>query len=242
MVRSPSGDTDILTLFVAHDLRDKKVFIDNGTGKNRKIIEVTSSQLSAEEKKALVGIHAFSGNDYVPSFFRKGKSAFWKLALKKHEFIQLFGKLGLEFRVNQQLFDGLEKFVCFLYGFPKKSTVNDVRKSIFRTKFDKEKKVVDLNVLPPCKNNLKYHIIRSNYVAYIFRHANQLVLDIEKAENHGWNEEGKVCWSDERYPEEVSDFLLKKEHGGEDSLSDNDDSESYFEDDIDDDVEDVTDF
>ena len=93
-----------------------------------------------------------------------------------------------------------------------------------------------------CKNNLKYHIARSNYVAYIFRHANQLVLDIEKAENHGWNEEGKVCWSDECYPEEVSDFLLEKEHGGVDSLSDNDDSESYFEDDIDDDVEDVADF
>ena len=45
-----------------------------------------------------------------------------------------------------------------VYGFPKKSTVNDVRKSIFWTKFDKEK-VVDLNVLPPYKNNLKYHII-----------------------------------------------------------------------------------
>ena len=39
MVRSPSGDTDILTLFVAHDFRDTKVFIDNGTGKNRKIIK-----------------------------------------------------------------------------------------------------------------------------------------------------------------------------------------------------------
>ena len=178
----------------------------------------------------------------VSSFFRKGKSAFWKLASKKHEFLQLFGKLGLEFRVNLQLFDRLEKFVCVLYGFPKKSTVNDVCKSIFWTKFDKEKRVVDLNVLPPFKNNLKYHIIRSNYVAYIFCHANQLFLDIEKAENHGRNEEGKVCWSDECYPEEVSDFLLEKEHSGEDSLSDNDDSESYFEDDIDDDVEDVMDF
>ena len=120
MVRSPSGDIDILTLFIAHDFRDTKVFIDNGTGKNRKIIEVTSSQLSAEEKKALTGVHAFSGNDYVSSFFRKGKSAFWKLTSIKHEFLQLFGKLGLEFRVNQQLFDGLEKFMCFLYGFPKK--------------------------------------------------------------------------------------------------------------------------
>ena len=162
--------------------------------------------------------------------------------MKKHEFLQLFGNLGLEFRVNQQLFDGLEKFVCVLYGFPKKSTVNDVRKSIFWTKFDKGKKVVDFNVLPPCRNNLKYHIIRSNYVAHIFRDTNQLVLDIEKAENQGWDEEGKVCWSDECYPEEVLDFPLEKEHGGEDSLSDNDDSESYFEDDIDEDVDDVTDF
>ena len=148
----------------------------------------------------------------------------------------------MEFPVNQQLFDGFEKSVCFLYGFPKKSTVSDVRKSIFWTKFDKEKKVVDLNVLPPCKNNLKYHIIGSNYAAHIFRHANQPVLDIEKAENHGCDEEGKVCCSNECYPEEVSDFLLEKEHGAEDALSDNDDSESYFEDDIDDDVGDVTDF
>ena len=135
----------------------------------------------------------------------------------------LFGKLGLEFRVNQQLFDGLEKFVCFLYGFPKKTTVNDVRKSIFWTKFGKEKEVVDLIVLTPCRNNLKYRIVRSNYVAYIFRHANQRVLDIEKAKNHGWDEESKVCWNDECYPEEVSDFLLEKEYGGEDSLSDDDD-------------------
>ena len=103
--------------------------------------------------------------------------------------------------------------------------------------------MVDLNVLPPCKNNLKYHIIRSNYVAYTFRHANQLVLDIERLKiTDGMKKVKSVGASDECHPEEVSDFVLEKEHGGEDSLSDNDDSESYFEDDIDDDVEDVTDF
>ena len=76
MVRSPSGDIDILTLFVAHDFRDTKVFIDNGTGKNQKIIEVTSSQLSAEEKKALIGVHAFSGNDHVSLFFGRASLPF----------------------------------------------------------------------------------------------------------------------------------------------------------------------
>ena len=73
MVRSASGDIDILTLFVAHDFRDTKVFIDNGTGKKRRIIEVTSSKLSAEKMKALTGVHAVSGNDYVFSFFSEGQ-------------------------------------------------------------------------------------------------------------------------------------------------------------------------
>ena len=72
--------------------------------KIRKIIEVTSSQLSAEEKKALIGVHVFSGNDYVSSFFRKGKSAFWKLALKKQEFLQYaFSEISLETRIKLYL-------------------------------------------------------------------------------------------------------------------------------------------
>ena len=74
MVRSPSGDTDILTC--RDDFRDTKVFIDNGTSKNRKIIEVASSQLSAEVKKALIGVHAFSGNDHVSSFFGRASLPF----------------------------------------------------------------------------------------------------------------------------------------------------------------------
>ena len=41
MIRSPSGDIDIITLFVCQDFSDRQILIDNGTGKNRKIINVT---------------------------------------------------------------------------------------------------------------------------------------------------------------------------------------------------------
>ena len=34
MVRSPSGDIDILVLFILHQFGGKTVFIDNGVGKN----------------------------------------------------------------------------------------------------------------------------------------------------------------------------------------------------------------
>ena len=73
MVRSPSADIDILTLFVSHNFGDIIIYIDNGTGKIGKIINVTSSELSAIEKIALIGLHAFSGDDYVSAFFRKGE-------------------------------------------------------------------------------------------------------------------------------------------------------------------------
>ncbi len=61
--RSPSGDIHILALFVGNELPSIRVLVDNGTGKNQKILDVTSSELSDKERKALLGLHAFSGND-----------------------------------------------------------------------------------------------------------------------------------------------------------------------------------
>ena len=71
MVRSPSGDIDILVLFNLHQFEGKNVFIDNGVGKNRKIIDMSTTMLSSQQRHALTGVHAFSGNDYISRFFRK---------------------------------------------------------------------------------------------------------------------------------------------------------------------------
>ena len=160
MVRSSSADIDILTLFVSHNFGDITIYIDNGTGKNRKIINVTSSELSAREKIALIGLHAFSGNDYVSAFFCKGKCAFWKAMLKQSQFLEAFCHLGKELEVTNDLFKVLEKFICFLYGFPKHEEVNALRRSIFWDKFKKKKQVVDLSLLPPCRDNLQFHVMR----------------------------------------------------------------------------------
>ncbi len=243
MIRSPSGDIDILTLFVAHDFGSMNVYLDNGTGKSRKIIEATSSQLSEDERNALPGMHAFTGNDYLSSFFRKGKSACWKALLKRREFIEAFGKLGIEDEVDQSLLEVLEKFVCCLYGYPRLSNVNDVRKAMFWEKFEKKKKIVDLSLLPPCKENLQYHIMRSNYVSYIFRHADQLILDVMDPASHGWDSDRKVIWSDECYPQNVAEFLLDGDANA--ISSDDEDAENEmaaFGDDLDDDLENISDF
>jgi hypothetical protein len=77
MVRSPSGDIDILVLFLLHT-QGIRVLIGNGTGNSRKVIDINSLNMSIQQRRSLAGMHAFSGNDYVSSFFRKGKSHVWK--------------------------------------------------------------------------------------------------------------------------------------------------------------------
>ena len=78
-VRSSSGDIDIPVILLGMDTNDNvDIFIDNGSGKNRKILDLQACQLSSLQKKALVGLHAFTGNDYIACFLRKGKQLCWK--------------------------------------------------------------------------------------------------------------------------------------------------------------------
>ena len=96
MVRSPSGDIDIIVLFLLHQFDGIRGLRDNGTGeKNRKIIDMTTSTLSSEYRQALAGVHAFSGHDYVSCFFRKGNKMLWKMVVKNPTFVKTFAELGL---------------------------------------------------------------------------------------------------------------------------------------------------
>ena len=192
MVRSPSGDIDILVLFLLHQFENITVLIDNGVGKNRKIIDMSSSFLCENKRKALAGMHSFSGNDYVSSFFRKGKKVMWKLILQNEEYIETFSNLGLFPSVTEEVCESLENFVCQLYGYKNESSVDKVRFKMFQTKG-----IQDLFLLPPCKSNLKFHIMRANYVANMYVNAVRLNC-LDDYTEHGWREDGTVEW-DENY-------------------------------------------
>ena len=140
MVRSPSEDIDVMVLFLGHDFDEVRVLVGNGTGKVAKIIDISSSTLPKVQRQALVGIHAFSGNDYVSSFFRKGKIAFWKAMLKRAEFIELFAGFGMDGELSDNALMNLEKFVCFLYGDQRTEAVDQVRYKVFVQKLLKMKK------------------------------------------------------------------------------------------------------
>ena len=158
LLRSPSGDTDILVLVLSilHEFKDR-IVIDNGTGNSRKLIWLGSIEMSNSRINSLLGVHSFTGNDYVPSFFRKGKGVCWKILKNHSKFECTFSNLGNTSEVDDNLLKELEEFVCLLYGYSEKS-VNAVRFKMFQKKQSREHKVADLSILPPCHQVLLYHV------------------------------------------------------------------------------------
>ncbi len=97
LVRSSSGDTDLPVVLLVMPL-NLNIIIDNGTWRNRKHLDLSKSGLTVMQGKALLGMHAFSGNDFISSMLRKGKQFlpyfskyFWFFELIKCSIFEVFG-------------------------------------------------------------------------------------------------------------------------------------------------------
>ncbi len=75
-----------------------------------------------------------------------------------------------------------------LYGNKRISSGNLLRLKLFVQKFERQKNIIDLSILPPWKENPRLHILRANYVAMFFWQANGLMLQLDALVDHGWNE------------------------------------------------------
>ena len=88
IVRSPSGDVDITVIMISQLLSNAdRVFLDYGTGVNRKGMWLSDVDMPESGRKCLIGFHGFTGNDYISSFFRKRKTACWKIVEKNSKFV-----------------------------------------------------------------------------------------------------------------------------------------------------------
>ena len=65
-----SAHSAMVDMFLFHQCEDIRILIDYCTGKSRKLLDISLSGLRLTQRQALVGLHAFSGNDYVSSFCR----------------------------------------------------------------------------------------------------------------------------------------------------------------------------
>ena len=228
VLRSPSGDTDIFVL--ASSLLDPtRIYLDYGKGKLRKGFWLHHLNIDEQLKIPLTGFHAFTGNDYISSFFKKGKSVCWKAMNKNQIFIEAFRQFGDSWYLSDDITTVLEHFNYALYGYPRERSINKVRTELFEKKYMKNDKVIDMALLPPCKSVLLLHMKRANYVAKIWKSSLTSWLESDDITEHGWLPDGSTIWVDDIFPCEVEEILcdptFDEEDVGEDELSDNDEED-----------------
>lgn len=164
-------------------------------------------------------------------------------------FLEALTKLGQTYEVAKDVEETIEKFICAIYGKSKLTDVNLARAAIFWDRYNKQKKIIDLCMLPPCKENLKFHIRRSNYIAYIMRHAHMLKPQLQHFSLHGWNgTTAEAEWMTTLAPQDIADVLIASEEAnvkvddGFDELYDPEDEDMQYVGECDDDDVELEDF
>ena len=91
VVRTPDSDIFFILLHHSHSL-NLAIYLDTGTGKHRKIVNVTqlAESLGAEYCTTLLGYYVFSGEDCTSAFRGKGKVTPLKKLQKNPKFHKAF--------------------------------------------------------------------------------------------------------------------------------------------------------
>ena len=124
--------------------------------------------------KILPGIYAYTGTDYLPALYKKGKVSSLLLMAKKQKFVDVFVAL-VNLDLSENIIADIEEFTCHMYGYPKNKCIRDVLKAGFDKKCKPKPgknlldciKYVDSTTLLPCSKVLLQQIKRACYVALL---------------------------------------------------------------------------
>lgn len=147
-----------------------------GTAKEKIYVPVHTVRqtLDPEVRNNWLAYHSLTGSDTISQFSGHGKRSTWKTYVKYPELLKDLGRSD-----TVQMRD-IEMFVIKIYNSASKATsVNDLRVEMFHRTNDLEK-------LPPTKDSLSLHIMRSNYQALIWYKADEPKPDIPQPEDCGW--------------------------------------------------------
>lgn len=162
---------------------------------------------------AIMGLHAFTGSDYTPSFKDKGKVNPFKAMRSNQSYIQAFKDLGSAEVIHADTLKSLEKYVCQVYGDKTCDKVNELRhKKLISKERKKNKssgssdqpaeKLVDLYkkmkrsnpaALPPCHASFKQQVFRSNLVTNMWKQAPNARMTLWDKSKHGYKEINGKC-------------------------------------------------
>ena len=138
---------------------------------------------------SLIRFHAFTGNDYISSFYRKGNTACFKILQGSSKFQSTFAALGNDLNISDDLLTKLREFVCHICGM-RKEDVNEVRFVKYYSKYQNGNKVAHVSTLSPCWSVV--HSKGKNSFAGIWKRCLEASFEIPSIADHGWNQNANI--------------------------------------------------
>ena len=103
---------------------------------------------------------------------------------------------------------------------------------IFKNMYEKQGKIQDLSLLPPCQDTFQLRSHRCNYVAEVWKSCLEANIQFSDIFEHSWSQLGEIIWMDEALPESISGILISSddedvEEEGREDLEEED--SSYYD-------------
>lgn len=175
-------DSDVAILACYYSLLlTCRLVVQIGTGANSRILDVGENGWSESILQSLPSLHAISGCDAVSAVNGIGKGKWVATVQKKESYLEKLSILGESLHVADSTFKEIEQLVCHLYGMQEEEKINVVR---YR-KFCKEN-FPEPNKLPPTEDEIRQHVKRANYQAFVWKRALEVNPNIESPVGHGW--------------------------------------------------------
>ena len=139
ILRSSSGDVDVMIIAIRLIDSSKHVLVDYGNGKNKKGVWLNSIDFDDNIGAVLIWFHAFTGNDYASSCFKRGKQGCFKAIKRCEEFINAFRLLGEDWVLKSELIVALESFACHLHGIQRYRYQKSSEKNVWQKVCERRK-------------------------------------------------------------------------------------------------------
>ena len=243
-VRTPDSDIFFILLQYIDRLAGLTVLFDTGTGKHRRLINMTEvgEAYTPEYRAALLALHAFCGCDTTSAFKGRGHILPIKTLEKLPRFTRSLARLGDAWELGEDLLREVEEYTCAMYGYSRFSSVDELR--LFKLKEKCEGKPttamrnIDMSTLPPCRKCLIQHVRRVNYQISIWKNSHIAQPNIPvPSERHGWtkvNGNLEPLWIEGQVlPQRLADILQETIDADSDEEGEEEDSDVEVDDIVD---------
>lgn len=219
-------DTDIVVIMLAnmeHLQARVEIWMDLGVGNAHRYIDVSAlyKKLGPKISKALPALHAFTGCDFNPALYRRGKKKPLQFLMNSENFQEAFLGLGSKEHNVQDSFNIIQSFTCHLYGLKKFDDVNQARIVIFNKTYKIKDKSQPLSLsvrnydacnLPPCQSELLQQVLRTRFIACLWSNAHkEKIIDLLPTD-FGWkvvDGKFKMIWfAGDQLPKAYEDVVI----------------------------------